>query len=91
MIPVTFKAVLRGIEARGTRLAGDGPFYAFGGADGELRGEAWAMCPACGQYGFKVDRLGDGRARVSCKEGCRQDAIYMALAAALVCAAKAKA
>ena len=81
----TFAAVLKALETRGARLAGDGPIYAFGGADGELRDEAWAMCPACGWYGLRVDRLKDGRARVSCGNGgCHPEAILEALARALL-------
>lgn len=82
--PITYAAVLAALEARGVRLGGDGPLYAFGGADGELRGEAWAICPACGLYGLRVDRRDDGRARVSCRQGCRPQAILVALATALV-------
>ena len=80
----TFAAVLTALEARGTRLGGNGPVYAFGGADGELRDEVWAMCPACGEYGFRVDRLENDRARVYCRRGCRRDAILEALACALL-------
>ena len=81
----SFDAVLKALEVRGARLAGQGPVYAFGGADGELRDEAWAMCPACGWYGLRVERLDDGRALVSCGNGgCKRDAILEALARALV-------
>lgn len=66
---------------RAAGLTPGGAPWAYGGADGELRDEAWAICPACGIYGLKVTRLPGGCARVSCGEGaCRPDAILAALA-----------
>lgn len=82
----TFEAVVKALEVRGARLGGDGgPVWAYGGPDGELRDEIWAICPACNWSGLRVDRLDNGRARVSCGNGgCRRDAILAALALALV-------
>lgn len=83
----TFTAILRALELRGARLyvgpGKRGPAYAFGGADGELRHEAWSTCPACSEYGLRVDRRDDGRARVSCRTGCRPQEILGALASAV--------
>lgn len=87
----TFQAVLKAIKAHPARPVGlELAAYTFGGPDGELRDEAWAMCPACGVYGLRVDRLKDGRAAVSCANGgCTRAEIYEALALALLEAATA--
>lgn len=77
--------MLRALDVRGVGLTTGGAAWAFGGPDGELRDEAWAICPACGIYGLKVTRLDDGSARVSCGEGAeRPDAILAALAEAVL-------
>ena len=84
MSTVSFTAVLRALELRGVRLGGPGgPPFAYAGADGEIRGQAWAVCPACGHYGLRVDRQDDGAARVSCRTSCRPQEILAALAAAV--------
>ena len=85
---VTFAAALRALEIRGVRLdAGPrvrGPVFAYGGADGELRDEAWAMCPSCDYYGLRLERRDDGRALVSCRQGCSPAVILEALAVAVI-------
>ena len=80
---VTFAAVLAGLKAQGVRLGPGAPPFAFGGPDGELRGEVWAICPACGSYGLRVDRRDDGRGRVACRQGCRPETVVVALASAV--------
>jgi len=81
---VTYTALLRALEVRGVPLGGPGgPPFAYAGADGEIRGQAWAVCPACGHYGLRVDRRDDGGALVSCRASCRPQEILAALAAAV--------
>lgn len=80
----TFASVLKALQVRGVGLTPGGAPWAFGGPDGELREEAWAICPGCGFYGFKATRLPDGLARVSCRGACRSEAIYAALAEAVI-------
>jgi len=85
---VTFAAVLRALELRNVRLATGprirGPLFAYGGADSELRDEAWAVCPSCDFPGLRVERRHDGQALVSCRQRCRPQSILTALASAVV-------
>jgi hypothetical protein len=81
---VTYAAILRALEVRAVPLGGrGGPPFAYAGADGEIRGQAWAVCPACGHYGLRVDRRDNGAARVACRASCRPQEILAALAAAV--------
>lgn len=88
MTAPTFSAVLRALELRDVRLpAGPrtrGPAFAYGGADGERKDEAWADCPACSSYGLRVDRQDDATARVGCRQGCKPAVILAALMAGTV-------
>lgn len=80
----SYKSVLRALELHGARLSAGpgarGPAFAYGGADGQLRGEAWAFCPACTLYGLRVDRREDGSCSLACRARCSQSAIVAALA-----------
>ena len=90
---VTFSAVLRALELRNVRLdagpRGRGPAFAFAyagpnaGPNGELRDQAWAVCPVCSLYGLRVERRHDGQALVSCRQRCRPQWILTALASAV--------
>ena len=82
----TFTAVLRALDALPRRPSGlQTTGYSSGDADGEVRNEAWGICPACSLPGLRVERREDGRATVTCGNGgCRRDVILEALAAALL-------
>lgn len=82
----SFDAILEAIKAHPARPVGlERAAYTYGGADGERRDQVWAMCPACGWYGLHVERLPNGRASVSCRNGtCTRDQILEALARALL-------
>lgn len=87
----TFAAVLQALEVAPGRPHGlKAAAFVYGGPDGQLRDEAWGVCPACRWCGLWVKRLEDGRADVVCRNGgCSRDAVLEALASALLEKAKA--
>src|SRR3954451_24528799 len=74
---VPFSDVLQALERRAN---GTAPYtFALDTQGRELRGEAWATCPACDLPRLKIEDR-DGKAALSCLEGkCRESEVVGAL------------